>query len=219
MTPSPDNLRVLIVEDEPRYRNLLEREVVAMGHRASACERAEEALALLDTETFDAAILDLNLPGMSGMEFLEQVRESQPEVAVIINTAYGDMPTAVQALRLEAVDFLPKPCGLDDIERALFKAAQVVERRRGEAAEPFPAPQPEPVETEAPPTSDDAATHAEHEGPLADVERDHILAVLSRHKGHKPAAAEELGISLRTLYNKINLYRQQGVRVPGEEKK
>ena len=103
MNPSPDNLRVLIVEDEPRYRNLLEREVVAMGHRASACERAEEALALLDTETFDAAILDLNLPGMSGMEFLDQVRESQPELAVIINTAYGDMPTAVQALRLEAV--------------------------------------------------------------------------------------------------------------------
>jgi DNA-binding NtrC family response regulator len=201
-TPDPASLRVLIVEDEPRYRNLLEREIAAMGHRPTAFECAEDALPALDDDPYDVAILDLNLPGMSGMAFFEQVRLRRPDLAVIINTAYGDMPTVIEALRMEAVDFLTKPCGLNEIEQALYKAAQVV-GRRAESMSALPS-----TETEPPaPARDPAST--EPEGPLADVEREHILAVLERHNWHKPSAAEELGISLRTLYNKIALYRRE----------
>lgn len=202
----PDELRVLVVEDEPRLRSLLDREIAAMGHRPTVCDRAEPAVELLDDHEFDVAILDLNLPGMSGMEFFAHLRGRRPDMAVIIMTGFGDLPSAIQALRLEAVDFLTKPCGLDEIERALTKAQQHLQAKRAAAPSPALPATPEPAEAA---DRDDARR-------LADVEREHILAALARHDGHKPAAAADLGVSLRTLYNKLAQYREQG-NLPGED--
>ena len=210
MRDSPDELRVLVVEDEPRLRSLLDREIAAMGHRPTVCDRAEPAVELLDDHEFDVAILDLNLPGMSGMEFFAHLRGRRPDIAVIIMTGFGDLPSAIQALRLEAVDFLNKPCGLDEIERALNKARQQLQAKRAAAV---PSPSPAPPATPATPATlapAEAGDDDDDARRLADVEREHILAALARHDGHKPAAAADLGISLRTLYNKLAQYHEQG---------
>ena len=203
MSTPPGALRVLIIEDEPRYRALLDREILAMGHVPTACPTAEDALARLEEARFDAALVDLHLPGMGGMEFFDTVRPRWPELAVVILTGFGDMPTAIQALRWDAVDFLTKPCGLDEIERALSKIQQALCDRQESAIE---ALQKTDQESEQFPAVDDDGSPRS----LADIEREHILDVLARNNSHKPAAAEELGVSLRTLYNKLAAYEDQG---------
>ena len=203
MSATDGALRVLIIEDEPRYRALLDREILAMGHVPTACPTAEDALARLEEAPFDAALVDLHLPGMGGMEFFDTVRPRWPELAVVILTGFGDMPTAIQALRWDAVDFLTKPCGLDEIERALAKILQALRDRQEPSIE---APQNTGPTPERPAVVDDDDGRRS----LADIEREHILDVLARNNGHKPAAAEELGVSLRTLYNKLAAYEEQG---------
>ncbi len=203
MSTPPGALRVLIIEDEPRYRALLDREILAMGHVPTACPTAEDALARLEEATFDAALVDLHLPGMGGMEFFDTVRPRWPELAVVILTGFGDMPTAIQALRWDAVDFLTKPCGLDEIERTLSRIQQAICNRLEPSIEALQKTAQEPGQPTA--VDDDDAPRS-----LTDIEREHILDALARNNGHKPAAAEELGVSLRTLYNKLAAYEEQG---------
>lgn len=199
-------LRVCVVEDENRLRTLLVREIAAMGHAALGYPSAEEAWGKIQRGV-DVVLLDLNLPGMSGMELLERIRTEQREVAVVILTGFGGFESAVQSLRNRAEDYLTKPCSLVDIDRVL---ARVLERKRAaqreralrEAVEERPpAPAAGAVAPAGPPGSPQT---------VEDVERAHILTVLRAHGMNKPAAADELGISLRTLYNKLNAYRQQG---------
>ncbi len=203
MSTTDGALRVLIIEDEPRYRALLDREILAMGHVPTACPTAEDALAQLEEATFDAALVDLHLPGMGGMEFFDTVRPRWPELAVVIHTGFGDMPTAIQALRWDAVDFLTKPCGLDEIERTLSKIQRALRERQETSIE---TPQKTAPKPERPTDVDDDGTPRS----LADIEREHILDAVARNNGHKPAAADELGVSLRTLYNKLATYEEQG---------
>lgn len=201
-------LCVGIVEDEPRLRELLVREIIAMGHEATGFRTAEDAWPRIEQGDFDALMLDLNLPGMDGMELFRRVREKRRELAVVILTGFGGFDSAVQALRWRADDYLTKPCTLDQIERVLArllvrkrrklrgalaerKAAEVA---RVEAAPPAPAVPPAPVSGES----------------LEAVEREHIIKVLQSCDGNKPEAAAALGISLRTLYNRLNMYKRQG---------
>ncbi len=127
---------------------------------------------------------------------------------MVILTGFGGFESAVQSLRGSAEDYLTKPCSLADIDRVL---ARVLERKRAapreqavDAAAQYATfeflPQRLPVEAEG--------SHISRT--VEEVERDHILAVLQAHGMDKPAAAAELGISLRTLYNRIHVYRQQG---------
>lgn len=210
MVVDPHILRVCVVEDENRLRALLVREIGAMGHAALGYPSAEEAWPEI-VGGVDVVLLDLNLPGMSGMELLERIRTEQRDVAVVILTGFGGFESAVQSLRNRAEDYLTKPCSLADIDRVL---ARVLERKRAgqraqlarEAAEEAagPAPAAAPLAPSGPPRSTQT---------VEDVERTHILTVLRAHGMNKPAAAEELGISLRTLYNKLNAYRQQGFSI------
>ena len=183
-------LHVLIVEDEPRLRDLLLEAVPDMGFPATGARNAEEALRLMRTEAQDILILDLQLPGMGGMELFEQVRHHWPETQVIVLTGYGDLATAQHAIRLDVVEFLSKPCHLRDVELALDRA-----RRRAAVAGNAPqTPEPAP---NAPVT-------------LADLECQQILSALRRHGGNRTAAAAELGISRRTLHYRLVEYRAQG---------
>jgi len=190
-------LRVAVVEDEPRLRELLVREIAAMGFTSEGFRSAEEAWPALREPGHDAVFVDLNLPGEDGMELFRRVRAQRPELAVIVLTGFGTLDTAVQALRWGARDYLTKPCSLDQIEAVL---ARLLEQRRGDAIERAAASEPAP---RAEPAPRPART-------LEEVEREQILAALRRHGGNKTETARELGISLRTLYNKLNAYRRQG---------
>ena len=197
--PRAPGRRVLIVDDEPRLRDMLTRSTREMGYEPVSARSAEQASKVLEQETFDAMILDLNLPGMNGIEFLPHVRSRWPELQVIILTGYGDLEAARKAIRLDAVDFLTKPCLLDELEVALSRAQQ---RRRTlhqlaiRATDGFDESSKDPV-TAIPPT-------------LEQLEERHIVAALERNQGNRAATAAELGISERTLYYRLGQYAREG---------
>ena len=101
--------RILIVDDEPNvrlgYRVTLETE----GYEVTEASGATEALHAFAINRFDLAILDLRMPEMDGLQLLAEIRKAHLSVPVIIITAYGDIPNAVRAMKLGAIDFLQKP--------------------------------------------------------------------------------------------------------------
>jgi two-component system response regulator RegA len=111
--------RVLVVDDDPLVRNALVRDFRHRGLEADGAGSLEEALALSRAHSPDLAVVDLRLDTQSGLDVLRELRDSQPEVRVVMLTAYGTVPLAVQALRLGAVDFLTKPLGADKILEAV----------------------------------------------------------------------------------------------------
>jgi len=198
--PAPGGCRrVLIVDDEPRMRDMLSRAVAEMGFDAAASGSAESALRALEQNPADIVLLDLNLPGMGGMDFFHLLRKKWAQTQVIILTGFGDLTAAQQAIRLEAVDFLAKPCPLGQLEQALERARQ----RRAAVAPPIVLPDPPEEAAPIPAAPQDSEL-------LEDVERNHILAALERHGGNRAAAAAELGISLRKLYYRLEKYQREG---------
>jgi DNA-binding NtrC family response regulator len=193
--------RVLIVEDEVKMRELLVRAITSWGLETSAARSAEEALRMMDADRRQIAILDLNLPAMSGMECFAQIRQRWPDTQVIVLTGFGDLEAARQAIHLDVVEFLTKPCHLDELEVALGRAKLRLMDRI-----PLPEPPPEPAPA-SPPLPPQAPTT------LDDVERQHILAILARNNGNRSATAAELGISLRTLYYRLADYEKQGFKI------
>ena len=191
MTMRKTQPRVLIVEDEPRLRDLLSETVPEMGFAALAVRSAEEAIRVMQTDPHEIAILDLQLPLMHGLDLFEQIRRDWPATQVIVLTGFGDLPAAQRAIHLDVVEFLSKPCHLRDLELALDRA-----RRKCK----IPA-----AAADAPPTipSDEPVT-------LAQGEYHQILAALRRHQGNRTAAAAELQISRRTLHYKLAQYRELG---------
>lgn len=104
--------RILIVEDEKLLGKSLAASLENDGHRAQWLASAEEAVAWLENDQADLALIDCRLPGMSGIEFLEWLVPSHPDTIAIMMTAHADAPTAVQAMKAGAVDFLVKPVDL-----------------------------------------------------------------------------------------------------------
>ena len=103
-------LRVLFVDDEPLIRQIMAVELPARGHDVTVCEDGVSALKALSERSFDCAILDLQMPGLSGWDVAARMKELAPDTLAIIHTAHGSMDAAIQALRLKVFDFLPKPC-------------------------------------------------------------------------------------------------------------
>jgi DNA-binding NtrC family response regulator len=187
----PGDIHVLVVEDEPRMRELLVRAIGGWQFMAAGAKTGEEALRILEQTEHQIILMDLNLPAMSGMECFARIRRRWPQTQVIVLTGFGDLEAARRAIHLDVVEFLTKPAHLGELERAIDRA-----RQRLTPALPEVLPDlPETVE----------------DGPrkLADLEREHILAALARHKDNRSAAAAELGISLRTLYYRLQEYQEE----------
>ena len=203
--PPTEAREVLIVEDEVRLREMLTRAIREMGFSPTGVGSAEAALRSLDQQPCDIVILDLNLPGMHGMDLLEQLRHREPDVQVIILTGFGDLDAAKRAIHLDVVEFLTKPCALGSLEQAIDRAR----RRRFKMMQPdLPAPEEEPPQFSPPPASDaDPSSNVS----LEEMEQRHILAVLEKNRGNRSATAAELGISLRKLYYRLGQYQKQGL--------
>ncbi len=204
---------VMIVEDEPRLRTMLLRAVPDMGYEGVAAESGEDALRKMDQRPADIVILDLNLPGIGGMEVFEQIRQRWNQTSVIIMTGYGDLASARQAIRLDVVDFLTKPTSLGELEVALDRAwrrrLDLLRDRKRLAAPAIGNLMDEPVaQEEAAPARPSAAAPAPAGSAhnLRDLERQAIEQALERHEGNRAAAAAELGISVRTLYYRLREY-------------
>jgi DNA-binding NtrC family response regulator len=192
-------LHVLVVEDERRLRALLVGIIPELGFTARGAASGEEALSIIEKQSTDILLLDLQLPNMSGMELFEHVRSRWPAMQVVILTAFGDLDSARRAIRLDVAEFLCKPFHLRDLELAFDRARRRLPAR---AELSIPTPEPEPTTTD----STDATT-------LADAEYRHIVQILRQHNGNRTAAAEELGISRRTLHYRLAEYRERGLDV------
>ena len=208
--PPGEGRQVLLVEDETRLREMLTRAIQEMGFQPTAVGQAEAALRQLDGHPFDILIVDLNLPGMGGMEFLEHAHARWPAAQAIILTGFGDLEAAKQAIRLDVVDFLTKPCPLGELEVALDRARN----RRLQAGAPEAARVPEGLRVPPPDEDDEPDAPPADAGPtpsLEEMEQRHILAVLEKNGGNRTATAAELGISLRKLYYRLGQYQKQGL--------
>jgi DNA-binding response OmpR family regulator len=120
--------RILIVEDEAHTATILYRalnDVFGSGYRAHICPLGEAALSRLREEAFDLVVTDLCMPGMSGLELMEEVRQSNPETPVLVITAFGT-PEVEGRVRQLGAAYLAKPFSLQDfvatVDRILYEA-------------------------------------------------------------------------------------------------
>jgi len=124
------NLNILLVDDEPNIRRFLGDALRKREHQVMAFATAEEALEVLDDQAIDLVILDISLPGMDGLTALEKIRKLDDPPLVIMITAYGDVKSAVQAMKLGANDYITKPFEIAEMELAVTRAAEVLSLRR-----------------------------------------------------------------------------------------
>ena len=108
-------MRILIVEDEEIQRIALQDDLRDAGYDTTAVENAERALELTEGEHFDIVLTDLKMPGMDGLALLERIKKAQPDVTVVVMTAYGTVDSAVSAMKQGAYDYLTKPFDSDEL--------------------------------------------------------------------------------------------------------
>jgi CheY-like chemotaxis protein len=121
---------VLVVDDEPIVLQLFSRVLSEKGLRTRTASSAEEALKLLEEGGIACVLADKNMPGMDGIEMLRRVREAQPHCAFIVMTGYASTESAVEALRLGAVDYLQKP--FDDLDVVAQRIEEAIQQVRSE---------------------------------------------------------------------------------------
>jgi DNA-binding NtrC family response regulator len=125
-------IRLLIVDDDDQLRDTLARRFQRQGMAVTAAAQGEEALAKAESNRWDVALLDLHLPGISGIELLDKLKERQPELEAIMLTAHGSLETAIQAMKKGAYDYLTKPFHLPELEIHIQKAYEKVGLARRE---------------------------------------------------------------------------------------
>jgi len=121
----PGPSAILIVDDDPTVRRAVSR-VVGSQFRPVAAASAEEGMVHLRQQEFAAAVVDVLLPGMNGVEFLEQAKALQPDIEIVMMTGNGSVRTAVQAMQKGAYDYLQKP--FESLEKLLTVVAHAAER-------------------------------------------------------------------------------------------
>jgi DNA-binding NtrC family response regulator len=116
--------KILIVDDEEGMRRLLVRVLTREGYQALAAASGADAMARIAGESFDLVITDIQMPGMTGLALLEELKSFDPALPVVVITAYGTVESAVQALRAGAYDYLTKPFETDEIKLTVAKALE-----------------------------------------------------------------------------------------------
>jgi DNA-binding response OmpR family regulator len=118
---------ILIVDDEKNIRLTLSQALETLGAGIDTASNGEEALKKLKEKEFGLILLDIRMPGMDGMEVLRRVREIRPDIRVIMITAYGTVESAVEAMKMGAVDFLQKPFDPEEVRELVLR---VVDREK-----------------------------------------------------------------------------------------
>ena len=170
---------ILIVDDDEVYRTRLARAFVDRGYETRTAQDYDTAVSAATSESPEYAVVDLKMPGKSGLELVKALKDIDPATKTVVLTGYGSIATAIDAVRLGATYYLSKPADADDIVAAFA---------RGEA------PPLTPPETEYRAPS------------LARAEWEHINRVLSDCGGNISEAARRLGIHRRSLQRKLQKY-------------
>jgi EAL domain-containing protein (putative c-di-GMP-specific phosphodiesterase class I) len=117
--------KVLLVEDDEQVRRSLARSLVATGYEVVTAENGQRALSLLGDSTFDVIVSDIAMPELDGIQLLRAIRERDTDVPVVLVTGVPDVATAIQAVKLGALVYLPKPIDLDEIKRLIARAVRL----------------------------------------------------------------------------------------------
>lgn len=169
---------IILVDDEDIFRNRLARAFTKRGFTVFTAADYEEAMAVIRQHRPMMAVVDLKMPGKSGLELIGDAKKLHPSLKIVVLTGYGSIATATEATKLGAVYYLPKPADVDGILNAFAKDGESPNM----AEEDFAAPS------------------------LARLEWEHINRVLHDCKGNISAAAKKLGLHRRTLQRKLNKY-------------
>lgn len=121
--PKPRNLKVLFADDELPLQELIAAELPRMGHSVTVCPDGLTAVAALQRNSYDCVIVDLDMPGLNGIDVIAKTKEMSPTTEAIVLTGKGSTATAISALRLGAFDYLQKPCKLIDLRSLLERVA------------------------------------------------------------------------------------------------
>lgn len=168
---------ILIVEDDATFSATLSRALRRRGYEVQVAATPDEALELALAGRPQSIVLDLNLAGASGLSLLPRLRECLPEARIVVLTGYASISTAVDAIKLGAVQYLAKPLDVDTLLRAFNHSAGAVT-----AAEPAAPAVPMSVDR---------------------MEWEHIQRVLREHEGNISATARALNMHRRTLQRKL----------------
>jgi DNA-binding NtrC family response regulator len=226
-------MRVLIIDGDPLVRAGCRKILERRGFSCTAVEDGWRALECVRRASFDAALLDPGMPGLSGLETLKKLRDESPNTAVIIITGYASIDSAVEAVKAGAFDYLPKPFTPEVLAERVRRAVRAVrktleeslirqELERKKTARPAAVSSPVMGRVarlihgstgDAPPPGD--LTGADNSpGNLASMEADAIRNAIRQFKGNKTRAAEHLGINRKTLREKMRKYCIPEMKTP-----
>ena len=229
MPPAATFSSVLVIDDEPVVLDVFQRVLGEKGLSTRLARNAEEALAFIEREQFGCVLADKNLPGLDGIEIVRRVRQSQPHCACIVMTAYASTESAVEALRLGAVDYIAKP--FDDLDRIAARIDDALRQMKAQYERRSGAPQLRLVGTEGDadePADDEAAPEGQEQGAATPIEilrarvrhatsdlRRRSLHLLSRLVASK-AAGREVLLSGEALLDEVRRVRDAGGADRGE---
>lgn len=123
----PDRAKILIVDDENRFRKTLGKLLTARGLEVRDAANGEEALEMIAKQEPDVILLDVKMPGMSGIKALAEIKRGHPNVEVLVLSGHASVDTAKEIIELGGFDYLLKPYSIDDL---LVKIDAALERRR-----------------------------------------------------------------------------------------
>ncbi|MCO6504350.1 MAG: sigma-54-dependent Fis family transcriptional regulator [Snodgrassella sp.] len=122
--------KILIVEDELNLRKLLSIILSQQHYQVITVDNAEEAMSIIQQQPIDLILMDNRLPGMSGLDALKQIKKADPETFVILMTAYAGVDTAVEALKLGAIDYIVKPFDLNDLQGLVKRTLELSKAKK-----------------------------------------------------------------------------------------
>jgi len=174
------NLRfssIILVDDSTILRDRLAEAFQERGFRVEVSSNCDEAVEVFRRNPTDLAVVDLRMPGRPGLMVIQDLKDIHPDVQVLILSGFGSISTAIDAIRLGAVNFLPKPADVDDILNAFKRGGAEVEVPESDEEIPVPT--------------------------LAQAEWEHIHRVLADCNNNISEAARRLGIHRRSLQRKL----------------
>uniref|UniRef100_B8DLB2 Anti-sigma-factor antagonist n=1 Tax=Nitratidesulfovibrio vulgaris (strain DSM 19637 / Miyazaki F) TaxID=883 RepID=B8DLB2_NITV9 len=128
-------MRILVIDDEVPTLKMFGLLLEALGHVPLAAESGEEGLIRFDRERPDVVLTDIKMPGIDGMDVLRALKEADPRSEVIVITGHGDTELAIEALHLDATDFINKPVRREALEHALARAEERIRLKRAKEEE------------------------------------------------------------------------------------
>ena len=114
--------KVLLVDDEKEFLEIMSERMRARGMVVTTTESADQALAMIEKESFDAIIMDFQMPEIDGMEALKAIKNKKPELQIILLTGYATVEKTVEAMKIGATDFLEKPADIESLVEKIKKA-------------------------------------------------------------------------------------------------